>query len=275
MNGLAARAILADDERLMREQLRLALQQAWPQLRIEALVRNGQEALQAVQQWRPDVVFLDIRMPVLNGIDTARAIVDWADAQDAVAPEMVFITAYDQYAVEAFEHGAVDYVLKPAEPERLARTVTRVCRRLQQRQQVTVPGVATERVPPQLLTQVLQQLSFQMGRCPHLPLQWIQASQGGTIQMVPVEDVLFFSSDEKYTRVRTAKQEHFIRKPIKELVEELDPGQFWQVHRSSLVNVHAIEAVRRDDNGRLVLSLKDCPEKLLVSRNHSAQFKGM
>lgn len=274
MNRWPARAILADDERLMRDQLALALQQAWPELRIEAQARNGQEALAAVQQWRPEVVFLDIRMPALNGIDTARAIVDWADEQDTTAPEIVFITAYDQYAVEAFEHGAVDYILKPAEPERLAKTVARVCQRLQQRHQDASP-VASDAVPPPLLAQVLQQLTRQMKPQASAPLRWIQASLGQSLQMVPVEDVLFFSSDEKYTRVRTATQEHFIRKPIKELIDELDPEVFWPIHRATVVNARAIEAARRDDRGRLVLSLRGCSETLVVSRNHSARFKSM
>lgn len=274
MNRWPARAILADDERLMRDQLVLALQQAWPELRIEAQARNGQEALAAVQQWRPEVVFLDIRMPALNGIDTARAIVDWADEQDTTAPEIVFITAYDQYAVEAFEHGAVDYILKPAEPERLAKTVARVCQRLQQRHQDASP-VASDAVPPPLLAQVLQQLTRQMKPQASAPLRWIQASLGQSLQMVPVEDVLFFSSDDKYTRVRTATQEHFIRKPIKELIDELDPEVFWPIHRATVVNARAIEAARRDDRGRLVLSLRGCSETLVVSRNHSARFKSM
>lgn len=274
MNRWPARAILADDERLMRDQLVLALQQAWPELRLEAQARNGQEALEAVKQWHPDVVFLDIRMPALNGIDTARAIVDWADEQDTTAPEIVFITAYDQYAVEAFEHGAVDYILKPAEPERLAKTVARVCQRLQQRHQDASP-LASDAVPPPLLAQVLQQLTRQMKPQASAPLRWIQASLGQSLQMVPVEDVLFFSSDDKYTRVRTATQEHFIRKPIKELIDELDPEVFWPIHRATVVNARAIEAARRDDRGRLVLSLRGCSETLVVSRNHSARFKSM
>ena len=274
MNRWPARAILADDERLMRDQLALALQQAWPELRLEAQARNGLEALAAVKQWRPEVVFLDIRMPALNGIDTARAIVDWADEQDTTAPEIVFITAYDQYAVEAFEHGAVDYILKPAEPERLAKTVARVCQRLQQRHQDASP-VASGAAPPPLLAQVLQQLTRQMKPQASAPLRWIQASLGQSLQMVPVEDVLFFSSDDKYTRVRTATQEHFIRKPIKELIDELDPEVFWPIHRATVVNARAIEAARRDDRGRLVLSLRGCSETLVVSRNHSARFKSM
>lgn len=273
MTRWPARAILADDERLMRDQLALALQQAWPELRIEAQARNGLEALEAAKQWRPEVVFLDIRMPGMNGIDTARAILDWADEQDTMAPEIVFITAYDQYAVEAFEHGAVDYILKPAEPERLAKTVARLCQRLRQQTSPSVVDMAP--LSPPSLTHVLQQLTRQMSAPSRAPLQWIQASMGQSIQMVPVEDVLFFSSDDKYTRVRTATQEHFIRKPIKELLAELDPAVFWQIHRSSLVNVRAIEAARRDDRGRLVLSLRGCSETLVVSRNHSAQFKGM
>lgn len=270
MNRMPARAILADDERLMRDQLALALQQAWPELRIEAQARNGLEALEAVKQWRPEVVFLDIRMPGMNGIETARAILDWSDEQDTDAPAIVFITAYDQYAVEAFEHGAVDYILKPAEPERLAKTVARLCQRVQQ-QRSGMPPIE----PTPLLTQVLQRLTRQMTPQSRTPLRWIQASLGQSIQMVPVEDVLFFNSDDKYTRVRTITHEHFIRKPIKELLDELDPDLFWPIHRSTLVNVRAIESARRDDRGRLLLSLHGCAETLVVSRNHTAQFKGM
>lgn len=270
MNRLPARAILADDERLMRDQLSLALQKVWPELNIEAQARNGQEALEAVKKVRPEVVFLDIRMPGMSGIESARAILDWADEQDCDAPEIVFITAYDQYAVEAFEHGAVDYVLKPAEPERLDKTVARLCQRLQQGRS----GAQTE-TPTPMLAQVLQQLMRQTTTTARAPLRWIQASLGQSIQMVPVEDVLFFNSDDKYTRVRTATQEHFIRKPIKELQDELDPEMFWPIHRSTLVNVRAIESARRDDRGRLVLSLRACTETLLVSRSHTSQFKGM
>jgi DNA-binding LytR/AlgR family response regulator len=270
MNRLPARAILADDERLMRDQLSLALQKVWPELHIEAQARNGQEALEAVKKVRPEVVFLDIRMPGMSGIETARAILDWADEQDCDAPEIVFITAYDQYAVEAFEHGAVDYVLKPAEPERLQKTVARLCQRLQQGRS----GAQTD-APTPMLAQALQQLMRQTTTPARTPLRWIQASLGQSIQMVPVEDVLFFNSDDKYTRVRTATQEHFIRKPIKELQDELDPEMFWPIHRSTLVNVRAIESARRDDRGRLVLSLRACTETLLVSRSHTSQFKGM
>ncbi len=271
MNTAAPRAVLADDERLMREQLRARLAEAWPELQLVAEAKNGAEAVALVAEHRPDIVFLDIRMPGLTGVEAAKQIAQMDVDDDELLPEIVFITAYDQYAVEAFEQGVADYVLKPAERERLAVTVERIKKRLAQRH-------ADEPASPAgaPLQQLLQQLSAQMnpGGAPQR-LQWIQASVGSAIQMIPVDDVLFFISDEKYTRVQTATLEALIRKPIKELIDELDPQVFWQIHRSTLVNVKAIAGVTRDFRGRQIVSVKGHKEQLEVSRSYLGLFKGM
>jgi len=272
------RAVLADDERLMREQLRSRLMEVWPELDIVAEAKNGLEAVELCREHRPDLVFLDIRMPGLTGVDAARQIVQLPDDDSWLVPEIVFITAYDQYAVEAFEQGVADYVLKPAERERLAITVARVKKRLAQRSDAdTAEAPAAAELPAgQPMQQLLHKLSAQLnpGGAPKY-LQWIQATVGQSIQMIPVEDVLFFISDEKYTRVQTAGIEALIRKPIKELVDELDPQLFWQIHRSTLVNVKAIAGISRDFRGRQLVAVKGLTEKLEVSRSYTHLFKGM
>jgi DNA-binding LytR/AlgR family response regulator len=278
------RAVLADDERLMREQLRARLAEVWPELQIVAEAKNGLEAVQLVAQHRPEVVFLDIRMPGLTGVDAARQIAQLpprepaeraetgaeASDEDDLLPEIVFITAYDQYAVEAFEQGVADYVLKPAERERLLLTVQRIQKRLAARDS----GAEAPAGPH--MQQLLHQLAARLnpGGAPQY-LQWIQATVGQAIQMIPVDEVLFFISDEKYTRVQTAQVEALIRKPIKELVDEIDPHAFWQIHRSTLVNVKAIAGVTRDFRGRQIVGVRGHPEKLEVSRSYSGLFKGM
>ncbi len=266
------KALIADDERLMREQLRARLAEAWPGLDIVAEAKNGAEAVQLTEQLHPDIVFLDIRMPGMTGVEAARAIAQLPVGDEAAdgwsGCEIVFITAYDEYAVEAFEQGAADYVLKPAERERLARTAERIRRRTAQRGRGEGPSLAG-------LQPLLQKLSAHMNPGAPARLKWIQASVGQSIQMIPVEDVLFFISDEKYTRVQTASLEALIRKPIKELVEELDAEQFWQIHRSTLVNVQAIAGVSRDLRGRQLVSVKGHPQKLEVSRSFTGLFKGM
>ncbi len=274
------RAVLADDERLMREQLRARLAEVWPELQIVAEAKNGLEAVQLVAEHRPDIVFLDIRMPGLSGVEAARQIAqlpprestaptDENDDTDLL-PEIVFITAYDQYAVEAFEQGVADYVLKPAERERLQITVERIRQRLEARR------TGSDAPAGPHLQQLLHQLAARLnpGQAPQY-LQWIQATVGQAIQMIAVSDVLFFISDEKYTRVQTASVEALIRKPIKELVDEIDPQQFWQIHRSTLVNVKAIAGVTRDFRGRQIVTVKGNPEKLEVSRSYTGLFKGM
>ena len=254
------RAIIADDERLMREQLRTRLLDVWPELEIVAEAKNGEEAVAAVREHAPDLAFLDIRMPGMTGIEAARAIGD--------ACHIVFITAYNEYAVDAFEHGAVDYVLKPAERERLEVTVARLKKRLGQR--------------PSDLGELLAKLSARLdaAEAPGAAkasgrLQWIQASVGQQLKLIPVADILFFTSDEKYTRVQTETFEALIRKPIKELVEELDPEKFWQIHRSTIVNADAIAGVTRDFRGRQLVQVRGRPDKLEVSRNYTHLFKQM
>lgn len=249
-------AIIADDERLMRDQLRLRLQQVWPELEILEEAKNGEEAIQLVEKLKPDLAFLDIRMPAKTGLEAAKEI--------GTKAHIVFITAYDQYAVEAFDQGAVDYVLKPADTERLAKTVERLKARL---------STATE---PNDMSNMLAQLAKQLGIAPKPNyLQWIQASIGQELRLIPVEDILFFQSDEKYTRVQTATYEALIRKPVRDLAEELDPHLFWQIHRSTLVNSKAISGVVRDMRGRHLVQIKGLTEKLEVSRSFVHLFKQM
>ena len=254
-------AIIADDERLMRDQLRMRLEQVWPELDIVGEAKNGEEAVELVGQCKPDFTFLDIRMPGKTGIEAAREIGDRS--------QIVFVTAYDQYAVEAFERGAVDYVLKPSEPERLKVTVERLKERLRARMEQ--PSLAVN----DSVTAMLSQLAEKIAAPKPKHLQWIQASIGQDLRMIPVEDILFFRSDEKYTCVQTATFEALIRKPVRDLADELDPALFWQIHRATLVNVNAIEGVTRDIRGRHLVLVKGRPEKLEVSRSFLHLFKQM
>ena len=273
----APRALIADDERLLREQLRARLAEVWPELQIVAEAKNGTEAVALTEEHHPELVFLDIRMPGMTGVEAARAIAQLPtddDTEDAWAGcEIVFITAYDQYAIEAFEQGVVDYVLKPAERERLLVTVERIKKRLAQRR--SDDGAEADDAPPAGMQQLLQKLATRMDPTKAPTLRWIQATVGQSIQMIPVEEVLFFISDEKYTRVQTASVEALIRKPIKELIDELDADLFWQIHRSTLVNTKFIAGVGRDVRGRQLVAVKGHPEKLEVSRSFTGLFKGM
>ena len=248
-------AIIADDERLMRDQLKSRLEQVWPELHILDEAKNGEEAVQLVETLQPDFAFLDIRMPAKTGLEAAKEIGNKA--------HIVFITAYDQYAIEAFDHGAVDYVLKPADVERLTRTVERLKARLH------------SQAEPNDMSNMLAQLAKQMGIGKQSYLQWIQASIGQELRLIPVEEILFFQSDEKYTRVQTASYEALIRKPVRDLAEELDPALFWQIHRATLVNAKAISGVVRDMRGRHLVQVKGLTEKLEVSRSFVHLFKQM
>jgi DNA-binding LytR/AlgR family response regulator len=257
-------AIIADDERLMRDLLRTRLNQVWPELEIVGEAKNGDEAVQLVSALKPDLTFLDIRMPGKTGMEAARDI--------GGASQVVFVTAYDQYAVEAFERGAVDYVLKPPEPERLKITVERLKERLAA---PASTGATASANVSDTVTAMLSQLAEKIAAPKPKYLQWIQASIGQDLRMIPVEEILFFRSDEKYTCVQTEKFEALIRKPVRDLAEELDPSLFWQIHRATLVNVNAIEGVTRDIRGRHLVLIKGRPDKLEVSRSFLHLFKQM
>jgi DNA-binding LytR/AlgR family response regulator len=244
-------ALIAEDEPMLRAQLKARLAEAWPELDLVAEAENGEQALEAIEAHRPDVAFLDIRMPVRTGLDVARAI--------GGRTHVVFVTAYDEYAVAAFEEGAVDYVLKPVTAERLAKVVTRLKARLA--------------APPLDLTALLARLKDHEGGGG--PLRWIRASLGATLQMIAVDDVLYFQAEDKYTKVVTDSSEALIKKPIKELYDELDPEVFWQIHRATIVNLRAIAKVERDWRDQPVITLRERPEKLIVSRTFAARFKTM
>ena len=249
-------ALIADDEPPMRDQLRARLRDVWPDLQIVGEAANGLEAVSMAAALKPDIVFLDIRMPGQSGIDAARRLYENC--------HVVFVTAYDQYAVDAFEQGAMDYLLKPVVAERLQLTCERLKKRLNK---------APENIDHQLeqLTRILQQGE------PKKPeyLRWIQAQVGTSLRMISTKEVLFFQSDEKYTLVQTAQAEMLIRKTLKELADELDPNEFWRIHRSTLVRVDAIAEVTRDDRGRQMLKVRNFPTALEVSRNHSHLFQQM
>jgi DNA-binding LytR/AlgR family response regulator len=246
-------AVIADDEPLLRAQLRTRLARLWPELEVVHEMENGRDIEQVIAAHAPRVFFLDIHMPGVNGLEAARVIGKRA--------HVVFVTAFDQHAVEAFEQGAVDYVLKPFNEERLAGTVERLRERLS----------GTPAAMDDLLERLASRLAPRNGE----HLRWIKASVGQSVRLIPVEEVLFFQSDEKYTRVVTCESETLIRKPIKELLEELDPDKFWQVHRATIVNVEAIAAVRRGLKDQAEISLKGHRETLLVSRNFTHLFKQM
>lgn len=260
-------AILAEDEPLLAQALQSELGRAWPELRIVAAVGDGAAAVQAALRHRPDVLFFDIRMPGLGGLEAAAELAD-AWPQDAPFPALVFVTAYDQYAVRAFEAQAVDYVLKPVQPQRLARTVDKLKGVLAQRQS----GAAA-------LEAAVGQLRHLLNASPPAPaqprLQVIQASVGSTIRMVPVDEVLYFEAADKYVRVVCAEGEVLIRTPLRELLPQLDPQLFWQVHRGTVVRATAIESVHRDEAGKLHLALRGRRESLAVSRLYAHLFKAM
>lgn len=265
-------ALIAEDEPLLAAALQRELALAWPELTIAATVGDGLSAVRQALALAPDVLFFDIRMPGQNGLDAA---VELADAWDTGArpfPALVFVTAYDQYAVQAFEAQAVDYLLKPVQPERLRKSVAKLQQTLQQR---GAPAA------PQALEQALEQLR-QLVQAPGLgrptaaaPLTVIQASSGNQIHMVPIQEVLYFEAADKYLRVLTARQEYLIRTPLKELLAQLDPAVFWQVHRGTVVRASAIESAWRDEAGRLQLQLRERPERLAVSRLYAPLFKSM
>ncbi|TAJ53448.1 MAG: response regulator transcription factor [Nevskiaceae bacterium] len=257
----AATALIADDEPLLREALVAQLAQVWPQLQVVAQARNGREAVELFERHQPQVCFLDVHMPGLSGIEAARQIGRRA--------QLVFVTAYDQYAVQAFEQGVLDYLVKPVEPARLAETVARLHERL------TVAAV------PQNLEALLQHLADQLrGGAKPAPLRWIRAQVGSTLRLIAVDEIDYLRSDSKYTAIVWRGDggtggEALVRTPLKELLAQLDPEQFVQVHRSAVVNLRAVSHVSRGDNETATVHLKGSSEMLPVSRSYLHHFRQM
>jgi len=245
-------AIVAEDEPVLRTELRDALEALWPQLRIVEEAADGIAAIEALRRHDVDVLFLDIQMPGMSGLEVARV----ASGRCHV----VFVTAYDAYAVTAFDQGAVDYVMKPLSHERLARAIERVRARL--------------RHAPASLDGLLHTLAAQLKDAQRY-LRWISVSQGQTVKLITVDEILYFQSDNKYTRVATPQSQSLIRKPMRELIDELDPALFWQIHRGTLVNVNAIASVHRDARGYLQVRLKDSRDVLPVSAAYAHRFRQM
>ncbi len=261
-------ALIAEDEPLLAQALRHELARAWPELQIAAQVGDGESAVAQALALRPTLCFLDIRMPAMSGLQAAQALAeDWP--QGAPFPLLVFVTAYDQYALQAFEAQAVDYLVKPVEPARLAQCVQRLQARLAERE---VNAAAP-------LEGMLGQLRHLLGQAAPAPaaqrLEVIQAGVGNTVHMVPVSEVLYFEAADKYLRVVTAQREHLIRLSLRELLPQLDTQVFWQVHRSLVVRATSIHTAVRDESGKVFLQLRERPERLTASRLYAHLFKGI
>ena len=252
---MSVRVLIADDEEHLATHLRTRLEALWPGVEVLPLAANGLEAWRAIEEHAPQAAFLDIRMPGLTGLELARRI----DARTHV----VFVTAYDQYAVEAFDRDAVDYVLKPVTDERLARAVERLRAKLAQDER------------PPALEEVLARLARAMPGGAGGRLRWIRASKGEVVQQIAVDDVLYFQASDKYTCVMTSAGESLIRTPLAELVDQLDPEVFWQIHRGTVVNMNAVASTRRDLGGRVFVKLREGGTELPVSRAYAQRFKQM
>jgi DNA-binding LytR/AlgR family response regulator len=248
-------AIIADDEDLPRKDLRRMLAELWPELEILAECEHGTEALEAIHQHHPDIAFLDIRMPGMTGLDVANATKGRCHA--------VFTTAYDNHALEAFSAGAIDYLLKPISNDRLVDAIARLKARL------------ATKAPPSDLSQLMQELDKRLRAPAAEKIRWISASVGDTIKMFPIDKILFFTSDEKYTRVVCTDDEAHVRKPLKEIIEGLDPEIFWQIHRSVVVRADAIAKAHRDELGKVTVELRGTKETLKVSQAYAWRFKPM
>lgn len=272
MNQPAPRALIAEDEHLLAAALQQELARAWPALQIAATVGDGLSAVRQALALLPDVLFFDIRMPGQSGLDAAVELADaWPD--DKPFPALVFVTAYDQYAVQAFEAQAMDYLLKPVQPQRLQKTVQKLQSALASRAPAAIDLEATMAQLRQLLAATAQAPARASATV--VPLTMVQASSGAHIHLVAVQDVLYFEAADKYVRVLTAEREYLIRTPLKELAAQLDAQAFWQIHRGTLVRASAITTVSRDEAGRLHVHLRGRPESLAVSRLYAHRFKAM
>ncbi len=263
---MTPRAVIAEDEPLLAGSLRTALAFAWPELQVAGVAPNGIEALRLIEAERPDVAFLDIRMPGLSGLEVAAELADHLQA-GAVAPLLVFITAYDEFALRAFELAAVDYLLKPVDADRLGRTVRRL-------QQLLAAGSRPDADDfAQLVARVHQAIDAGSADSRGAPLNIIRAAVGNSVRMIPVKDVCYFQAADKYTSVITGDAELLIRTPLKELMAQLPPEQFRQIHRSTIVNLSEVSAAIRDESGRISLRLKNRKELLPVSRVFADLFR--
>jgi DNA-binding LytR/AlgR family response regulator len=273
------RALIAEDEPLLAQALQAELHAVWPELEIQAVVGDGASAVAQALALRPDVLFFDIRMPGLGGLDAAAELAERWDASAPGAapfPCLVFVTAYDQYAVQAFEAQAVDYLLKPVQPPRLRQTVARLQARLDGRHAVAGPAGVHD--PQQEMDRTMAQLRqlLATGNPAGTPaLSVIPASVGNTVHMVPVDEIVLLEAADKYVRVLTPEREYLIRTPLRELLPQLDARHFWQVHRAAVVRVAAIDAVHRDESGKLWLQMRESAERISVSRLYAHLFKAM
>jgi len=278
-------ALIAEDEPLLAQALKAELAAAWPQLQVLATAGDGRSAVREALRLLPQVLFFDIRMPGLDGLGAAAELADRWPVDEAPMPQLVFVTAYDEYAARAFETQAIDYVLKPVQPERLRKTVLRLQQAMatQQQQAKPAPAAADEALERTLAQwrELLAAAAGNGGSAPPAastaPLKMIAASEAGgsTVRMVPIDEVLYFEAADKYIRVLTATHEYLIRTPLKQLLAQLDPEIFWQVHRAVVVRSSAIEAVHRDEAGKLHLDLRGRPEKIPVSRLYGHLFRAM
>jgi len=261
------RCLIAEDEPLLAAGLRADLAALWPALEVAAVVGDGAAAVEQALALRPQVCFLDIRMPGSSGLEAAQALAeDWPEGTPF--PLLVFVTAYDQYALRAFDAQAVDYLVKPLDRARLAACVARLQARLADRQP-----------PAQALQQTVEQLRVLLGAAPQEPatsrLTVIQAQTGNLVHLVPVDEVVYFEAADKYLRVVTAEREHLIRLSLRELLPRLDPAAFWQVHRGTVVQARMVASARREESGKVTLTLRQRPEKLTASRLYAHLFKGL
>lgn len=275
-------ALIAEDEPLLAHALKAELAAAWPELQVLATAGDGRSAVREALRLLPQVLFFDIRMPGLDGLGAAAELADRWPTDEAPMPQLVFVTAYDEYAARAFETQAIDYVLKPVQPERLRKTVLRLRQALATQQQASPAPAAADEALERTLAQWRQVLAAagngaSSPPAPAAPLRMIAASEAGgnTVRMVPIDEVLYFEAADKYIRVLTARHEYLIRTPLKQLLTQLDPEVFWQVHRAVVVRSAAIEAVHRDEAGKLHLDLKGRPEKIPVSRLYGHLFRAM
>jgi len=263
--NVSVTALIAEDEPLLAEHLRAELARLWPELTVLAVVGDGEAAHREALARRPQLLFLDIRMPGMSGLDAAEAIAeDWPEG--APLPLTVFVTAYDQHALEAFDRAAVDYLLKPLRGDRLAQTVQRLKAALAAR---AAPDLEATLAPLRAL------LTGAGAGAPAPRLAVVQASIGPTIHMVPIDEVLYFEAADKYVRVITASREHLIRSSLRELIPQLDPQRFWQVHRGIVVRADAIATATRDESGKVFLKLRGRDETIVASRLYAHLFKGM